>query len=279
MLSTSLMGQTGPASEVAGFGYHAGGMAGFYEVTGYSDLPPHGPWLAYTDVIAPHFIAAMITGAIDHRRRTGQGQHIDAAQFEMAIQFLAPEIIETQTNGYSATRLGNRARDAAPQGIYPCAGEDQWCAIGVDTDEQWRTLAGVLGEPQWMKDPAFEDVSGRLANHDFIDEQLSRWTKSRSPQAVMDELTSQGVPAGAVQRSSDLSRDPQFAHRQFRKVFEHPEMGQVPYAGNQFRIPGYEAGPYSYAPMLGEHNTEILKEMLGMNDKEIADAIASGVVQ
>ncbi len=85
MLSTSLMGQTDPASEVAGFGYHASGMAGFYEVTGWPDRPPHEPWMAYTDVIAPRMIAAMVTAAIDHRLRTGEGQHIDAAQFEMAL--------------------------------------------------------------------------------------------------------------------------------------------------------------------------------------------------
>ena len=279
MLSSSLMGQTGPAASVAGFGYHAGAMAGFYEVTGYPDLPPHGPWLAYTDVIAPHFIAAMIAGAIDHRRRTGEGQHIEAAQFEMALQFLAPEIIEAQSNGYNATRLGNRARDLAPQGIYPCAGEDQWCAIAIDTDEQWRTLCGILGNPEWSGNPDFNNVSGRLAAHDLIDQHLSDWTRSRTPHAIMDELTSQAVPAGAVQRSSDLSRDPQYKHRQFQKSFEHPVMGDVPYAGNQFRIPGYDAGPYSYAPLLGEHNSEVLKEMLGMSDDAIAEAIANGVIQ
>ena len=140
MLSTSLMGQFGPAASIAGYGYHAGGMAGFYEVTGWADLPPHGPWMAYTDVIAPRFIATMLVAAIDHRRRTGRGQHIDASQFEMSLQFLAPEIIETQTNGYVATRTGNRLRHAAPQGIYPSAGEDQWCAIAIDSDEHWKSL-------------------------------------------------------------------------------------------------------------------------------------------
>jgi formyl-CoA transferase len=95
----------------------------------------------------------------------------------------------------------------------------------------------------------------------------------------MDELTDQGIPAGAVQRSSDLGRDPQYAHREFHRVYEHPEMGRVPYAGIQFRIPGYRAGPHSYAPLLGEHNHEVLKDVLGMSDKEIAIAIESGLIQ
>jgi crotonobetainyl-CoA:carnitine CoA-transferase CaiB-like acyl-CoA transferase len=279
MVSTSLMGQTGPAANVAGFGYHAGGMAGFYEVTGYSDLPPFGPWLAYTDVIAPHFIAALIAAAIDHRRRTGEGQHIDAAQFEIALQFLAPEIMETQSNGYNATRLGNRSRFGAPQGNYPCAGNDQWCAIAIDTDEQWRTFCAVLGDPIWTEDEFLNTTEGRLARHDFIDEQISAWTIKRTPVAVMEELIALDVPAGVVQRSSDLANDPQLAHREFHRVFDHPEMGKVPYAGNQFRIDGYDAGPYSYAPLLGEHNKDVLQGMLEMSDEEVAHLVESGVVR
>lgn len=279
MLSTSLMGQTGPAASIAGYGFHAGGMAGFYEVTGWSDLPPHGPWLAYTDVIAPRFVATLLGAALDHRRRTGQGQHIDASQFEMALQFLAPEIIETQTSGYVATRMNNRARHAAPQGIYPSAGEDQWCAIAIDNDQQWQLLRKALGDPEWAQDAALDTLAGRLKAHDQIDGHLSEWTRARTPHAAMDELTAHGVPAGAVQRSSDLARDPQYAHREFHCFHEHPEMGRVPYAGNQFRIPGYRAGPYGYAPLLGEHNQQVLREVVGMSDQEIAEAIGGGVVQ
>lgn len=279
MLSSSLMGQTGPEAGMAGFGYHAGGMAGFYEVTGWADLPPHGPWLAYTDVIAPRFIATLVAAALDHRRRTGRGQHIDAAQFEMALQFLAPEIIDVQTNNYTATRLGNRSRFFAPQGIYPCAGEDQWCAVAVETDEHWQRLAGALNHPDWAANPLYATNDGRLEAHDEIDRTLSEWTRTKTPYEVMDQLTALGVPAGAVQRSSDLAKDPQYAHRGFHRFHQHPEMGEVPYAGNQFRIPGYQPGPHGYAPLLGEHNFEVLKEIVGMSEQDITDAIAEGVVQ
>ncbi|MGE4653036.1 MAG: CoA transferase, partial [Myxococcota bacterium] len=83
MLSTCLMGQSGPAAKMAGYGYHAGAVAGFYEVTGWPDLPPDGPWMAYTDTIAPHFTASTLMAAVDHRRRTGEGRHMDGAQLEM----------------------------------------------------------------------------------------------------------------------------------------------------------------------------------------------------
>ena len=279
MVSTSLLGQYGPVASIAGYGYHAAGMAGFYEVTGWPDMFPHGPWLAYTDVIAPHFIVASIVAALDHRRRTGRGQHIDAAQFEMAMQFLAPEILDAQANGYVATRMGNRKRDAAPYGIFPCAGQDQWCAIGVDTDEQWQALKTALGDPAWTADSALDTLHGRITHHDDIDAGLSEWTSNQAPSAVMDTLTSCGVPAGAVQRSRELAKDPQYLHRQFYRAFEHPVMGNVPYAGNQFRIPGYAGGPNAAAPLLGEHNQHVFGEILGLNEAEIATLIESGVVR
>lgn len=279
MVSTSLLGQNGPYAGIAGFGYHAAGMAGFYEVTGWPDMPPHGPWLAYTDVIAPHFIAAMVGAALDHRRRTGKGQHIDAAQFEMSLQFLTPELLDAQATGYIADRMGNRKRDAAPQGIYPCEGEDQWVAIAVDTDEQWAALVDVLGHPAWADRDALKDTAGRLERHDEIDAALSEWTRGQTPRVVMDALTAQGVPAGAVQRSRDLLEDPQYAHRGFHHFLDHPVLGHVPYAGCQFRIPGYAGGPSRPSPLLGEHNHEVLGGILGYSDAEIFELIESGVVR
>lgn len=279
MLSTSLMGQTGPARQVAGYGFHAGGMAGFYEVTGYRDTPPLGPWLAYTDVIAPHFIAALVTGAIDHRRRTGEGQHIDASQFEMALQFLAPEILDAQISGYVATRLGNRSPREAPQGIYPSAGEDQWIAIAIETEAEWAGLCRALGRGDWAADAAWQSHAGRLAAHDQIDESITAWTATRTNAEAMEFLTTHGVPAGAVQRSSDLARDPQYAHRCFHHRHVHPVIGDVPYAGTQFRIPDYHGGPRSHAPLLGQHNHEVFGSVLGMSEGEIDAAIDAGIIQ
>jgi crotonobetainyl-CoA:carnitine CoA-transferase CaiB-like acyl-CoA transferase len=278
MVSTSLLGQNGPMASIAGFGYHAAGMAGFYEVTGWPDMPPHGPWLAYTDVIAPHFITASVTAALDHRRRTGKGQHIDAAQFEIALQFLAPEILDAQVNGYVAPRMGNRKRDAAPQGIYECSGENQWCAIAIDTDDQWTQLCSVLGHPQWSQDDALSTVTNRIEQHDLIDTHLNQWTRSKTPLEVMEQLTASGVPAGAVQRSEELRNDPQYIHRQFHHYHQHPVMGEVPYAGTQFLIPGYQAGPHGPAPLLGQHNFEVFGEILGLDDAEIEALIAAKVI-
>jgi benzylsuccinate CoA-transferase BbsF subunit len=235
--------------------------------------------MAYTDVIAPRIIVATVTAAIDHRRRTGQGQHIDAAQFEMALQFLAPEILEVQTHGYVATRLGNRSRWAAPEGIYPSAGADQWLAISVESDAQWQALRRVLGEPDWARSAELDTLAGRLARHDALDAGIAAWTSGRDRYEAMATLLAAGVPAGAVQRSSDLAHDAQYLHREFHRFVEHPVMGRVPYAGVQYRIPGYRPGPFVHAPLLGEHTDHILGEELGMSAEEIAAARAAGALQ
>ena len=278
MLSTCLMGQTGPAAQMAGYGYHAGAVAGFYDLTGWPDLPPDGPWQAYTDTAAPRFVISTLLAAIDHRRRTGEGQYIDAAQMEMALHFLAPELLEQQLAGSSPSRRGNRARAAAPHAAYPCAGEDQWCAVAVETEAQWRGLRRALGDPAWARDADLQDAAGRVARESELDAQLAEWTRERDRYEVMRQLQRFGVPAGVVQRSSDLLRDPQLRQRGFHRSFEHAEMGRIPYSGHQYRIRGYDNGPRSPAPLLGEHSFEVLQKILGMDDEEIADLAASGAV-
>ncbi len=278
MVSTCLMGQTGPAASFAGYGYHAGAVAGFYEITGWPDLPPVGPWVAYTDTIAPRFVVSTIMAALDHRRRTGKGQFIDAAQLEMSLHFLAPEILEYQRTGTVVTRNGNRSRHHAPQGVYPCRDEDSWCAVAVDSDAEWQALCAVLGRDDWGRDAELATVAGRLARHDELDAGISAWTTGRTPLEVAETLQAAGVPAGMVQLSKDLLEDPQYAHRGFYRYFDHAEMGRIPYAGHQFRIAGYDSGPRGPAPLLGEHMYEVLAGELGLDDDEIAEALASGAM-
>jgi len=278
LVSTCLMGQTGPLAQLAGYGYHAAGIAGFYDLTGWPDRAPVGPWNAYTDTIAPRFLTATLLAALDHRRRTGEGQHIDVGQLEAALHLLAPELLARQTTALRFERRGNRSPDAAPQGAYPCAGKDEWCTIAVDTDAQWQALRRVLGDPAWARDAALDAVAGRLAAHDEIDAQLAEWTRSRPPRVLMQTLLAAGVPAGHVQRSRDLQTDPQLRDRRFHRTFDHPEMGPTPYSGHAFRISGYDHGPRFAAPLLGGESFEILAEELGFEPDRIADLMASGAL-
>lgn len=275
MVDTCLMGQTGPAAGFAGFGFHAAAIAGFYDVTGWPDRPPDGPWTAYTDTVSPRFLAATVMAALDHRRRTGEGHTIDAAQIEMALQFLAPEILNYHANAEVPGRLGNGAPGCAPHAVYPCAGDDQWCAIAVETDAHWVALRDALANPEWASDSVLDRAAGRVKCEAEIDEGISAWTRRHSARAVMETLQAAGVPAGVAMRSSDLLADPQYGHRRFYRYHEHPEMGRVPYAGHQFRIAGYDGGPRGPAPLLGEHTFEILRDDLGLSEDQIAELAAA----
>lgn len=276
LASTCLFGQTGPARRLPGYGYHAAAASGFYEVTGWDDRPPAGPFNAYTDTIAPRFLASTLLAALDHRRRTGEGQYIDQAQMESALHFLSPELLDMQISGRSPRRSGNYAPGVAPHDAYPCAGHDQWCAIAVETDAQWTALRRALGDPAWANDPALSTAAGRCERVELIDRELAAFTSQYEPRALMELLQSSGVPAGMVQRSSDHQEDPQLAHRKFFRPLEHPEMGLIPYEGHPYQILGYGNGPRSAAPCLGEHTFEVLNEVLGMSIDEVADAMANG---
>ena len=276
MASTCLMGQTGPAAGLAGYGYHAAAISGFYEITGWDDRPPAGPFNAYTDTIAPRFLAATLMAALEHRRRTGEGQYIDQAQMESALYFLAPEILDHQLSGRLPRRAGNDACAAAPHDAYPCAGTDQWIAIAVETDAQWAALRSALGEPAWAAAAKLDTTAGRCAQRALIDAKLAEFTSRHPPRDLMLRLQAAGVPAGMVQRSSDHLQDPQLHHRRFFHPLLHPEMGEVPYEGHQFRIAGYDSGPRTPAPCLGEHSIQVLQEILGYDDEDLARIAASG---
>ena len=276
MATTCLMGQDGPAAKLAGYGYHAAAVSGFYEITGWDDRPPAGPFNAYTDTIAPRFLTTALLAALDHRRRTGEGQFIDQSQMESALHFLAPELLDVQVSGVSARRAGNHDPSRAPHDVYPCRGVDQWCAIAVETDEQWKSLRHAIGNPAWAMDGALDTLEGRRANLHLIDSGIGRFTVDHTPRELMDLLQAAGVPAGMVQRSSDHLEDPQLAHRAFFRRLAHPEMGEVPYEGHQFTILGYDNGPRLPAPCLGEHTYEVLTDVLGLDDEEVGRVLSSG---
>jgi crotonobetainyl-CoA:carnitine CoA-transferase CaiB-like acyl-CoA transferase len=140
MLSTSLMGQSGPWASFAGYGNLAAAISGFSNLGGWPDRPPAGPFSAYTDYVSPRFVAVAILAALEHRRRTGEGQYIDLSQAEASLHFLGPALLDHAVNHRLPERVGNRDRDCAPHGVYPAAGHDRWVAIAVDGDAAFAAL-------------------------------------------------------------------------------------------------------------------------------------------
>jgi crotonobetainyl-CoA:carnitine CoA-transferase CaiB-like acyl-CoA transferase len=276
MLSSCLMGQTGPMHLYAGFGTMAAAIAGFYPVVGWPDRPPCGPFTAYTDYTAPRFTAAVLLAALEWRRRTGQGQYIDLSQLEACLHLLGPELLDDAVNGRVAGRDGNRDRSRVPHGAYPTAGTDCWIAIAVETDEQWRTLCAAASLPVEL---AGLDVSARRARQDELDAMLADWTASHDANRLQEALQACGVPAHRVQNSSHCTADPQLRLReQFRRV-PHPLTGTTWVEGSPFRLSRTPGHPAWGGPVFGQHLPDVLTGFLGYDDDRITELILAGVLE
>jgi crotonobetainyl-CoA:carnitine CoA-transferase CaiB-like acyl-CoA transferase len=279
MLSTSLMGQSGPLTGFAGFGSLAAAIAGFYDITGWADRPPAGPFGAYTDTIAPRYTAIAILAALEHKRRTGEGQYIDQSQAEASLQFLSAALLDYTANGRVQSRNGNFDPDLAPHGTYPAAGQERWVAIAVGDDEQWRALCDVIGRPELIEDARFATRQARLAHRDEADAIVAAWTETRDAQEVESALQARGLPASVVEGSSDLFADPQLIHRGHLVEVEHPQHGAIHVEGSRFRLSRTPARIDRGAPTLGQHNQRVLEEVLGYDDDRIAALVADGVLE
>ncbi|KAG1647269.1 Succinyl-CoA:(R)-benzylsuccinate CoA-transferase subunit BbsF [Nymphon striatum] len=251
MATTCLFGQTGPISNLAGYGYHAAAISGFYEITGWADRPPGGPWNAYTDTVAPRFLTTTLLAALDHRRRTGQGQYIDQAQMESALHFQSPQLLDVQLSGHSARRNGNFDAEMAPHDSYRCAGDDQWCAIAIENEAQWQELCGVIGADDLAQESELQTAAGRRSHAERIDAAITAFTAQHEPHQVMHLLQEAGVPAGAVQRSSDHLVDPQLEHRNFFPPTRASGDGRGPVRGPSVLDPGLRQRPTHARPMPG----------------------------
>ncbi len=276
-LSTCQQGQTGPFAQYRGYGSLAAALAGFYAVTGWPDREPPMVYGAYTDFVAHHFATSAVLAALSERERTGLGQHIDVSQLETGLHFLAPEILEYTVNGRIPPRRGNADPQMAPHGVYPCAGNDRWCAIVCETDRDWAALARAMGSPAWATTAELATAAGRLANAAEVDRRIAQWTATVDPHTLMTTLQAAGVPAGAVQSCADLQRDPGLAAREALPIVEHPEMGQTAYEAWAFRSVG-RPQVVRRAPCLGEHTSEVLRDVLGLSPDEIARLNAAGVL-
>jgi len=279
MLSTCMQGQSGPHRDYPGFGNLMAALAGFYYIAGYSESALCPPYGAYTDFIAPRFSACVLIAALDYKRRTGKGQYIDLAQYEAALHNLAPALIDYFVSGRVLGPRGNRSERYAPHGAYRCADEDgheRWLAVAVANDHEWALMLKVLGSPP--VDPGFVTMLGRLQHRESLDSFVSQLLRERSAEAVTAALQAVGVSAYPVQNCMDLHRDENLEAFGYWHWLQHASMGPSPYEGLQHRLSGTPGELRSPAPVLGQHNDEVLGGLLGMSAAEIAQLKEEQVV-
>ena len=274
MLSSCIMGQTGPYAELAGYGTMAAAISGFFEITGWPDRAPSGPFGAYTDYISPRYLIACLMAAVEHQRATGQGQYIDLSQGEASLQQLTPVLLDWTVNGRLMQRRANRDEVFAPHGVFRTIGDDDWVAVAVTDDDQWRTLCGLMGTS------GIADLGSaeRLARVDELEALVEGWTSRLTNNKVMELCQLGGVPAHRVQNTRECLSDPQLAHRSHFIEVGHPTQGTTWVENTRFGMSRSPADVTYGGPTWGEHTWEVLAEELGYEPDRIAELAIAEVL-
>jgi len=276
MLSTCNLGQTGPHAQHPGMGSHLTHLSGFTHLSGWPDRDPlilYGPYIDFIGVV---YGALALVSALEYRRRTGKGQYIDVAQFEGGIQFLIPTLLDYVVNGRVQERKGNRCDDAAPHAAFPCRGEDRWCVIAVFTDEEWKKLCRVMGDPDWTKDPKFSTLLERKRNEDELEKWIGRWTSNWAAEEVMSKLQSVGVEAAVVKNTKEMYED-EHLNRYLWAEMKHPEIGKYHLQLPSFKLSKVPPQLRMSGPLLGEHNEYVYTELAGIPREEYEQLLKEGV--
>lgn len=284
MVRMPAFGLEGPWRDRTGFAYTMEQVSGLAWVTGEPDEPPLTPNGICDPMAGAHATIAALLG-LEHRRRTGRGMFIEVPMVGSALNLAAEQVIEYSAYGRLLQRRGNRGPTAAPQNIYRCAADagdksrERWIAIAVCSDSQWHALRQAVGDPPWARDECLRTMVGRGLAQDRIDAELSAWCASRAATETADMLCAAGIPAAAVVLPYETRLNPQLQARGFFEPLKHPVVGPVLHEGWPVR---FAAGPQRFhrmpAPMLGEHNSEILSSLLGISDAEIGALEAAGVI-
>jgi benzylsuccinate CoA-transferase BbsF subunit len=282
MLSSCLMGQSGPLAKIAGFGNMAAAIVGFHNLTGWPDRPPAGLFGAYTDYVAPRFTAMALLAALDYRRRTGVGQYIDQSQAECAIHFLGPAILDYTVNGRIGERVGNSDPVFAPHGVFKTAQQDQddddWVAIVCRDDDDWRRLCSAMKNESLAGDHRFATAAGRREHSEAIDSSIAAWTRTLDAAAIESLLQSHNVPSHQVQNSAGAYRDPQLKHRGHFVTLEHPTLAKFTVEGPRAKLSRTPASVRRSAPTLGQDNQHVLEKILNYNETKITELVSSGAL-
>jgi benzylsuccinate CoA-transferase BbsF subunit len=278
-VSSSLYGDDGPWSGLAGFGAQGAAAAGIHGLTGWPDRPPAVPKGAYTDSTSPRYAMAALTAALIWRERSGLGQRIELSQVETTVEILAPQLLEYQLTGTAPGRAGNALPGRRLHAVLPCAGDDAWIAVEVRTDAEWAGLLGALdryGDTEPLRKLTAVQSLDRPAE---VERLVAEITATADRFELMDRLQAARVPSGVVLSGSDLLADRRLRSRGHFWALAHPEMGTLDYNGPAYRLERTPSRLTSAAPLLGEHTDEVMRTVLGLDEAEIARLHANGVLQ
>jgi crotonobetainyl-CoA:carnitine CoA-transferase CaiB-like acyl-CoA transferase len=277
LVSMPSHGLSGPDAGRIGYGTHMEQLVGLTSLTGYIDGPPQKSGISYGDPMAGATAAAATIAALLYRRATGCGQHVEVAQIEALLPFVGEFFLEYGMTGRAPERRANRHRSMAPHGAYRCA-DDTWLALAVGSDEEFAALCAVIGQPALTDDDRFADVVSRYHHQDDLDAIISAWAADRTHRDAAAALQAAGVSAEPVLTIPELVADPHLNERGFWEDVTHLESGTWKTEAPAWRFSRTPAHTRLPAPVFGEHNRYVLRELLGLSDDEVAALEREGIV-
>jgi crotonobetainyl-CoA:carnitine CoA-transferase CaiB-like acyl-CoA transferase len=264
----SSFGQNGPYRDYRALGLQTDAFCGHDMLRRYRDRDPsYNTWAVPSDYAGGISAAAACVLALIHRRRTGQGQHVDISMVENFLNLIGHIVMDYTMNGRVQESHGNRDPEAI-QGVYRCKGEDRWVAITIATDDQWKAFVAAAGNPALLEDPRFATVTDRLRNQDALDPLIEAFTSRHEHREAAEILQRHGVASGPVLDDADAFADPQLRARGFFVPVNHADAGRHLYPGMPFKLSATPTGIRTPPVRLGEHNEYVYKELLRYSEEE-----------
>ena len=280
MASSQLLGNHGAWADWIGYGPSTQPIGGLVHLWDYPEEgPPAGAGSIFPDHMAGRLLAIIALAGLIRRKRTDRGGHASVAQAEVVVNILADQFLKEGIDPGSVQPRGNRSERGAPWGSYPCSGFEEWVAITVRNDEDWRRLCVAIGDPEWAKSESYSSLEGRVDAHDEIDERLREWTRTQSAQTVTSTLQMFGVPAAPMYTAREQLRDPHFQARGYGHWVDQQGLGWMSFEGPAFRASRASRLPIFQAPLIGEHTREIASTLLGLDENEIDRLISKGILE
>ncbi len=282
VLQLSGYGRPGPWELFPAFGHSVEAAGGMNALIGDpDDQPTQVGSRVLADQLSGKYAAVAILGALNHRRETGEGRHIDVSMYESIVHSQGDLVLAVSISQSAPVRRGNRTPFVAPQGIYPCLDDDQWLALTVASDDEWASLRAVLADSR-LDAVSSDSLAARTQNHDAIDAVIAAWTRTKDKDAAAEALQGAGIAAGPVRQPADIPYDPQHRHRELFQFVEHdlPVLGYIahPHLALASLAVGFERAKLTDARNVGTDNTPVLIEWGGYSPEEIAALEQCGAV-
>ncbi len=274
------LGTTGPKRHFSTVGVNITAFTGLTYLWNHPDVthPPIGAQTVFPDYVSGVLCAIIIVSGVLHRDRQKKGAFIDLAQAEAAAFMIGPSLMEAAASGKDPQPIGNASLAAAPHDCYPCKGEDRWCVIAAENQEQWLALAKILGA-EVVGDARFKTFADRLRHREALNALISHWTQAQDAFAVMDRLQQAGVPCGVVQTGEDLVNDAQLQERGFIVEVDNPRLGRVVLPNFPLQFANSKLTRRWEFPVLGRDTEAVLRDVVGYSDATIKQLGSDGVLE